>query len=79
MIHSTNFWILLLKFLHDANLYLNEIDDTDLNNDSFKVISQFMNIIPILIGILIATFKSTKDTVRENDVHKLIKYVHHYR
>ena len=63
----------MVALLPDDDL---ESDDQD---DNIIQILSFMNIIPQLLDILVNIFQLTKDTSRENDAYKLIRYRADYR
>ena len=62
-----------------ADIYLNDyLEIPDVDEDIINILS-FVKIIPLLLHILINLLNVTKDTSRENDAYKLIRYCADFR
>ena len=79
MIPNIFFIFPLLEILDLGELYINEYLDNDFEEEDVLQILSFMNILPMLLELLVNIFHVTKDTSRENDAYKLIRYFAEYR
>ena len=76
---SIFFIVTLTDFLITFEQFLS-VDDESLHTlvDSI-VLMRFIQIIPLLLEIISLAIDAIKDTSRENDAHKLIRYCREYR